>query len=200
MSLRRKSLGALFIVVASVSALWGLDKGKPFKPEPASTYEQKQTISGVTIAAKAYDEEELAKTAFGKVNPYEHGVLPVLVVMQNDSKQTIKLDPMQVQFLDGRNKVDATPAAELPYLRSPKRPNMHGTPLPGLGRKPKNPLAAPEFEQRAFAAKMLPPGESAHGFFYFQTGLRKGDRIYLTGLTEAASGKELFFFEIPLRD
>ena len=45
---------------------------------------------------------------------------------------------------------------------------------------------------------MLPPGQSASGFFYFQTGLQRGATIYLSGLAEAATGKELFFFEIPL--
>jgi hypothetical protein len=45
---------------------------------------------------------------------------------------------------------------------------------------------------------MLPPGQSASGFFYFQTGLRAGSTIYLNGLEEAGSGKQLLFFEIPL--
>jgi hypothetical protein len=64
--------------------------------------------------------------------------------------------------------------------------------------KKKNPLDAWEIEGRAFAAQMLPPGQSANGFFYFQTGLQRGATIYITGLTEAASGQELLFFELPL--
>jgi hypothetical protein len=46
---------------------------------------------------------------------------------------------------------------------------------------------------------MIPPGNSAYGFVYFQTGIQKGATIYLSGITEAASGKELLFFEIPLQ-
>jgi hypothetical protein len=45
---------------------------------------------------------------------------------------------------------------------------------------------------------MLPTSQSASGFFYFQTGLQRGATIYLNGLREAGSGKELFYFEIPL--
>ena len=41
-------------------------------------------------------------------------------------------------------------------------------------------------------------GQSANGFFYFQTAHRQGARLYLTGIREAATGKELFYFEIPL--
>ena len=43
----------------------------------------------------------------------------------------------------------------------------------------KNPLDAWEIEGRAFAAQMLPAGQSASGFFYFQTELQPGvDRLY----------------------
>ena len=51
---------------------------------------------------------------------------------------------------------------------------------------------------RAWAAKMLPPGESGHGFFYFRTGHRPGAKLYVTGLMDAATGKDLFYFETPL--
>src|SRR6476469_1204924 len=200
MSLRRNCLPLLLTLVASITIVEGVDKDKnKFSPGPASSFATKQTNNEVTIAAVAYDTEALASTAFGKVNPYQHGVLPVLVVIQNDSKQTIKLDRMQAQYIDSdREKIDATPSRDVPYLRAPKRPNMNGTPLPGLGGKNKNPLATWEIDGRAFAAKILPPGESAHGFLYFQTGHRRGAQLYVTGLEEAATQKQLFYFEIPL--
>jgi hypothetical protein len=48
------------------------------------------------------------------------------------------------------------------------------------------------------SAQMLPPGQSASGFFYFQTALQPGATLYLNGLYEAASGKEILYFELPL--
>jgi hypothetical protein len=45
---------------------------------------------------------------------------------------------------------------------------------------------------------MLPPGQSASGCLYFQTGLQRGASLYLSGITEAGTGKELLYFEIPL--
>ena len=87
MSLRRKCLPLLLILVASIAIVEGADKDKnKFAPGPASSFATKQTDNGVTIAAVAYDTEALASTAFGKMNPYVHGVLPVLMVIQNDSK------------------------------------------------------------------------------------------------------------------
>ena len=200
MRLRRNCLPLLLTLVASISIVEGVDKEKnKFSPAPASSFASKQTNNEVTIAAVAYDTEALAATAFGKMNPYEHGVLPVLVVVQNDSKKSIRMERLRVQYIGAdREKIDPISPREVPLLRPPKRPNFNGTPLPGLGRKNKNPLAGSEIEGRAFAAKMLPPGESAHGFFYFQTGHRGGSKLYLKGLEEASTQSELFYFEIPL--
>jgi hypothetical protein len=161
---------------------------------------EKQTISEVTIAAKAFDTEALCKPPFGKVNPNKYGVLPVWVYIQNGSKKAVKLDGALFQFIDlNRNKIEATPANEVRYANSPKRPSMRPSPIPIPLPKGKNPLEAFEIEGRSFAAKMLPPGESAQGFVYFQTDLRGGEKLYITGLRDAASGEELFFFEVPLK-
>ena len=45
---------------------------------------------------------------------------------------------------------------------------------------------------------MIPPGQSAFGFLYFQTEIQVGATIYLNGMSEAGTGKELLFFEVPL--
>jgi hypothetical protein len=87
------------------------------------------------------------------------------------------------------------------YLRGASRPGMISGP-PGMGVKvlsKKNPLDVWEIEGRAFAAKMLPAGQTASGFFYFATGIQRGSTLYLSGITEAGTGKELFYFEIPLQ-
>src|SRR5437660_2159498 len=51
-----------------------------FSPGPASSYQTKQSSEGVTVAAVAYNTEELAHTAFGKADPNKYGILPVLVI------------------------------------------------------------------------------------------------------------------------
>lgn len=147
-----------------------------------------------------YDKASLTSTAFGKLNPNQHGVLPVLLVLQNESKQAIRLEQMKIEYIDAdRTRIDATPAADVPFLYGPRRPNFNPSPIPGINlNRKKNPLAVPEIETRAFSAKMMPPAESAHGFFYFQTPHRPGSKLYVTGLQNAATGKELLYFEIPL--
>jgi hypothetical protein len=184
------------------AALVAADKEDVFKADPASSYASKQTNEGVTIAAIAYDTEDMTKAPFGKVNPNKEGVLPVLIVIHNGTKESLALDRMRVEYVEpGGDHVDATPAEDLPYLSGPSRPKPSYGPLPtGLPRvgKKKGPLASAQIAVRAFAVKMLTPGEEASGFVYFQTGHRRGSRIYLTGMREARTGKEIFYFEIPL--
>lgn len=188
-------------LVASIATLEALDKDKKgFKPGPASSYPHKQTNDAVTIAAKPYNTAELAAEAFEKMKPHEHGLLPVLVVVQNDSDKAVRLDAMRVEYSDSsRQRIEPTPPADVPYLIGPDRPKMTPGPIPGLGgRAKKNPLAGAQIEQRAFSAKMLPPGESAHGFFYFRTMPHSGAKLYITGLSQAGAGREILYFDIPL--
>ncbi|HYL38272.1 MAG TPA: hypothetical protein VEV17_20310 [Bryobacteraceae bacterium] len=171
-----------------------------FSPGPASSYRTKQTNESVTVAASAYDTEELAHKAFGKLDPNQYGVLPVLVIIQNDTDQALKLDTLEVDYtsVDGRHE-EATPPSEVQTLGGARRPRMAtGAPIPLPPKVKKNPLNVWEIEGRSFAAKMLPPHESASGFFYFQVEHRPGAKFFLTGIKAAATGKDFFYFEVPL--
>jgi hypothetical protein len=191
------------VLSLSIAAAFAADKDSTsFRPAAADSYEHHQTNAKVTIGVDPYITVEKQKAAFGKLDLYGRGVLPVLVVIQNGGDKAINFDRMKAEYVGpNRNRVDATPAKDVRFLNGPNRPDIipgpTGTPVPG--RVKKNPLNAWEVEGRAFAAKTLPPGESASGFLYFQAGLQTGSTIYLSGITEAASGRELFYFEIPLQ-
>jgi hypothetical protein len=191
----------MFMGEATLTADNTKDAAK-FSPGPASSYPAKQTNDRVTMAVVPYDTEELAHTAFGKLNPNQYGVLPVLVIIQNDTDQALKLEHLDAEYtgVDGR-QVEATPADEVRTLGGTDRPNIQTTtnPLPKL-HKHKNPLDVWEIDGLSFAAKLLPPHESAHGFFYFQTTHRPGSKFFLSGVKVAATGQDLLYFEIPLEN
>src|SRR5688500_14640031 len=100
MSLVRKCLPLLLGLVASISVATAIDKDKKkFTPPALDSIESKLENNGVTVAAIPYQTETLAKTAFGKVHPYEHGVLPVLIIVQNDTKQAIGLQAVKFEYI-----------------------------------------------------------------------------------------------------
>ena len=171
-----------------------------FRPGRAVTYPAKLTEDKVTVAVKAYEREDDLRAAFGKTPLAQYGVLPVLVVIDNDSNKAVRLT-LRVEFITGDNRrIVATPAADVPYLKNAKAPRAPGqpSPLPIPLPKKKNKLLSWEVDGRAFAARMVPPGESVSGFFYFQTSIWKDARIYVDGLSDAASAKEFLYFEIPI--
>ena len=192
----------IFMAAAASLADTNKDAGK-FAPGAASSYPSKQTNDHVTVAAIAYDTEELAHSAFGKLNPNQYGVLPILVIIQNDTDQVLKLEHLETEYTDvnGRH-LEATPSDEVQTLGGAERPGVKTpTPIPiPIRKKHKNPLDVWEIDGRSFAAKLLPPHESVHGFFYFQTTHKPGSRFYLTGIKVAATGQDIFYFDFPLEN
>ena len=193
-----KSLALLL----SISAGFAADKETPFKAAPAASYTNHQSNAQITIGVEAFTTLDKVQAAFGKLQPNQFGILPVLVVIQNDSDKAIRLDRLKAEYaVPNHERIEATPAREVRYLRPPQRPAAIDGPAGRVKvlKTRKNPLDEWEIEGRALSAQMLPPGQSASGFFYFQTGLQRNATIYLTGLYEAATNKEILYFELPLQ-
>ncbi len=189
------------IVLLSIATVFAVDKKPAFAPQPASSYPGHQTQDKITIAVKPYNTDELAASAFGKVKPHARGILPVLVVIQNDTGKALRLD-LTAEFVTAdREHVEAMPPDDVVRFQGiQRRPGTKSSlpRLPGLSKAPKGPLNTPEIEGRAFLVKLLPPGESANGFFYFQADELKGAQLYLSGIKDAASNQPYFYFELPL--
>lgn len=191
----------VLIVLLSITAAWAVDKKGGFA-QPADSYPGHVTADKITIAAKPYNTAELAATAFGKVKPHERGILPVLVVIQNNTGKALRLD-LKTEFVtaDGQH-LDAMPPSDvIRYQGIQRRPGTKSSVprIPGINSgSPKGPLNTPEIEGRAFLVKLLPPGESANGFFYFEADELKGAQLYLTGIKDAASNQPYFYYELPL--
>jgi hypothetical protein len=191
----------LWIVLLSIAAKAADDKDKDrFAPAAASSYKGSRTTEKIAIAAVPFVEEEQIRSAFGKANPIKYGVLPVLVVIENGTGKALRLAlTADLVAPDGKH-LDATPASDVTFIGgSGKAPSIpHTNPIP-LPRKKNGPLNVWEIEGRAFTAKLVPLGEKVYGFFYFQTDFKPGSTCYLTGISDASTGKEFLYFEVPLQ-
>ena len=191
------------LLLVSIAAVCGADNDRTkFEVRKAGEYPHRQTSEKVTIAAEPFITDEQAHEAFGKINPYRLGVLPVLIVIQNDGPDAVRIDHAKWYYnlLDGTH-VEATPAQDLKYINGAKEPGLVPGPFGKIGvKKVKNgPLAEWGIEGRALAAKMLPAGQAASGFVYFQVPLvSAAATVYISGLENPVTGKELYYFEIPM--
>jgi hypothetical protein len=181
-----------------LAALATVAEENGFQAGSAATYAH-QTGDQVTVGAKSYNTQELTAEVFGKkADLLKYGVLPVLVVIENKREKSLDLRDVEVNLVgtDGRHVAAVSPE-DVPFLGTAgKHPGMSPTRIP-LPKK-KNPLNAPEIVTRAFSAKMLPPGDSASGFFYFEARSEAGDKLYMNGLRDARSGQDILYFEFPL--
>src|SRR5579864_1891388 len=130
--MRTASICWLVFMAAAVSLADNKKSDGKFSPGPIASYPARQTNDNVTVAVAAYDTEELAHTAFGKLDPNQYGVLPVLVIIQNDTDQALKLDHLEAEYTGAsRRHVEATPAADVQTLEGPSRPSpIRTSPLP----------------------------------------------------------------------
>ena len=170
-----------------------------FRAGPAASYAH-QTADQITVGAKAFGKPELVEEAFGKkVDLLKYGVVPVLLVVENKGKASLDLQNLEINLVatDGRHAAAVTPD-ELLQLGRPGKRTTTVNPLPFPLPKKKNPMQSPELVTQAFAAKMLPPGETASGFVYFEAKPEKDDKLYVNGIREARTGREVLYFEFPL--
>jgi hypothetical protein len=175
-----------------------------FDPGPITSYPARESNSQVTVAVRPYRDREQLRKIFGKTDFDKLGIVPLLVVIANESEQILRLDSLRVQLItaDGQ-KVEPIPAADVTRPGNVKRPeiNPRPSPIPGIGRR-RSPREAPEVAQREFVAPLVEAHATEHGFFYFRLGKGPdrlaGAKIYVTGIREVKSGQELFYFEIGL--
>ncbi len=190
------------VLLLTASALWALDKGDGFAVRPAEEYPNHQTLEKITVAAVPYTTQADQKAAFDKARPYDYGILPILVVIKNDTGKVLSVE-LETQFVTKEDQhVDPTPAKDVQVFQGiqkvpgPQGPNPLGIPLP---RRNKNgPLNVEEIDGRSWSIKLIPPGEQAYGFVYFQAQDLRGSELYLSGLRDAATKQAYFYFEIPL--
>jgi hypothetical protein len=178
------------------------DKDTRFAPKAAASYPGHQTVNGITLAAVPYTREDEVKAAFGKANPYKYGVLPILLVIQNDTGKALRLN-LQAELVDLQNdRADPMRPGDVRLWDGARNKDYRApipTPIP-LPRHNKGPLDVPEIDGLAFAAKLLPERSSVHGFYYFDSALRPGAYLYVNGIADAATGKEFLYFEVPFED
>src|SRR5262250_1024773 len=94
MYMRRVAL----MVLLSIPVAQAIDKDKDhFTAGAASSYKGHQTLDKITIAGVPFVTDDDARKAFDKINPNKHGVLPVLVVIENGTGKALRLD-LQTSF------------------------------------------------------------------------------------------------------
>jgi len=160
----------------------------------------------VTIAAEPFDTKE--KMGIFRVDYLKNGFMPIRLIVTNNGDRPISLADARIDFISAAG--DRIPAAEpedverrMTHVSNTGRKIPMPAPLPPMGGKPKTPDAKIEqdFSEFEYAAIAVEPHTTRAGFlFYDMEGLGgnplRDAKLRLRELRDA-SGKELFYFEIP---
>ncbi len=175
-----------------------------WKPGPASSYAARQTVEKITIAVEPYRDRERIRQSLGKFDPSRYGILPMLVVISNDSDRALQLDRMRVQWITAdRQKIEPIEAQDVTRTGLSGRvdigPSQSPYPFPRRRGRQKE---YPEVGEREFVAPAVMAASRVYGFFYFRIGKGPdrlaGSHLYITGIRDATTGRDLLYFEIPL--
>lgn len=157
----------------------------------------------VAVAIDPYDMQD--KTEIFSVNYRSMGLLPVRLLITNDSDQPISLTQMKSTLVTV-NRTKLLPLAPDDIFRRISRPapTERKLPLPIPQGKIKGGIKQQvhdEVEAAYFSAQAVEPHSTRAGFLFFDvqdisTPLA-GAHFYLTGVRND-QGNELMYFEIPL--
>lgn len=208
----RRFPGAIALMLSWSLAVSAYDYKPPDLPPAghADKYPQHETHKdeGVTIALDPYGPD---KDSIFHVKFAEHRVLPVRLIISNDTDQPISLVDVRIEFTTAK-KAKGEPLTKEDVERAvansaePKDNSSTKIPVPlpiprGKPRRlPKG--TEEEIDYLIFKAEAVEPHSTRDGFLFFDvSGVTQpmvGSHILFTGL-RSGSGQELFYFDIPLQ-
>lgn len=94
-------------------------KAKPLSFKMPAAYHNMQTVENVQVAAKAFNDPEEAKEAFG-FDIRKAGMLPVQVVFENQGNYSIEIDPQQTFLEDVNGNLWPILSSDMAYERATK--------------------------------------------------------------------------------
>jgi hypothetical protein len=175
--------------------------------QPATTFAAVEVHDDekVAIAAEPYDTRE--KTAIFRIDYLGHGVMPVRLIVTNNSDRPISLRDARILFMTAAgDKIQAAEPEDVERLMTRKEREGAKIPMPGpipsIKLKPKasNKDIEEDFNTFEYQALVVEPHTTRAGFLFYDVSdldnPLRGGKLHLHKLRKA-DGTELFYFEIP---
>jgi hypothetical protein len=200
---------AIFAALSSPLA-HAADKKGPPPARPAAEYPANDAHSDdhVTIAIDPCEAQK--DCSFFRLPYVAHSMMPVRIIITNDSDSTLSLDDVRMQFISADN--DKLPAANLDDINRRMFTFRESTPttIPGIPIPIHHPPALDkkviqDDQDFGFQTTTVKAHSTIAGYLFYDlkqfdqtdTDPLKGAQIYIKMIRTADSKKELFSFTIP---
>ena len=159
----------------------------------------------LAIAAEPYDTRQ--KASIFRVDYLAHGVMPVRLVITNNSDKPISLRDARILFQTAEgDRIQASEPEDIERLMTRKEREGGKIALPGplppikTKAKASNKDIEADFNTFEYGALVVEPHTTRAGFLFYDVSQLdhplKGAKLHLHEIRDS-EGKELFYFEIP---
>lgn len=201
-NLRKLLIGTVVLLPLAYLAAkdFSLPRAKPAFSYPAHDHHSDENV---TVAIDPY--ETAAKANIFNGHYAENELLPVFVVITNDSDQPVELSEIKSELVTS-DRTKLSPLSEDDIFRRLSHPKASGTryPVPFPTKKAKGGVDSKtrdEVESALFRARAVEPKSTQAGFMFFDisdlSSPLRGANFYLTGVRNS-SGHDLMYFEVSL--
>jgi hypothetical protein len=199
-----RAIWLLFPVLA-LPALASDRTPPPVKPATDYPAVEVHADEKVAIAAEPYDTRE--KASIFRVDYLAHGVMPVRLIVTNNSDRPINLRDARILFQTaGGERIQAAEPEDVERLMTRKDREGSKIPLPGplpsihTKAKASNKEIEEDFDNFEYGAIVVEPHATRAGFLFYDVSNLdhplEGAKLHLHKVRDA-DGKELFYFEVP---
>jgi hypothetical protein len=195
----------LFLLWLALPAMAADHSPPPVQPATSFAAVEVHADEKLAIAAEPYDTKE--KESIFRVDYLSHGVLPVRLIVTNNSDKPISLRDARILFMTAAgDKIQAAEPEDVERLMTQKERQGGKIPMPGpipsIKLKPKasNKDIEEDFNTFEYQALVVEPHATRAGFLFYDVSQLdhplRGAKLHLHKLRDA-DGNELFYFEIP---
>ena len=175
--------------------------------QPATTFAAVEVHDNekIAIAAEPYDTRQ--KESIFRIDYLSHGVMPIRLVVTNNSDKPISLRDARILFQTaGGDRIQAAEPEDIERLMTRKEREGGRLPLPAplppikTKAKASNKDIEADFNTFEYGALVVEPHTTRAGFLFSDVSQLdhplKGAKLHLHALRDA-DGNDLFYFEIP---
>jgi hypothetical protein len=177
----------------------------PVQPATAYAAVEVHDNEKLAIAAEPYDTRQ--KESIFRVDYLSHGVMPVRLVVTNNSDKPVSLRDARILFQTAEGeRIQAAEPEDIERLMTRKEREGGKIPLPAplppikTRAKASNKDIEADFNTFEYGALVVEPHTTRAGFLFYDVSQLahplKGAKLHLHALRDA-EGNELFYFEIP---
>jgi len=196
-----RNVGLCLLLFSAVATIGAKYEVKDLQIKPAKQYAAYLDFQDVVIGAFPCETEVKTLELFDTQKLFEKGILPVLLVIDNNNVFPIQISEADIYLVDKNGKRERP----VPYLDvlleiSLKKPIKESLSKKQLDKIVKKEMRL-DFEHKSFGEKLIGPNSTDHGVVFFrrpEDGNLEGYRLYFPEVVNFSEREVLIFFEFDL--